>query len=893
VTDERDELWSRLDELLQAALELAPDERPAFLDRECGDDTELRRRLDHLLALAESGDSWLQPGGGVPESETITRHVGAHALETVGPYRLRHRIGHGGMGEVWLADQEHPVRRRVALKLIREGMSSREVVARFESERQALALMDHPNIAKVLDAGVTEDGRPFFAMEYVPGVPITEHCDRDRLGLRERLELFLPVCAAVQHAHQKAIIHRDLKPTNVLVATVDGQAVPKVIDFGIAKALTTPLTDKTLHTHWGQIVGTPAYMSPEQAEIGGVDVDTTTDVWSLGVILYALLVGRLPFGTAAESGSGVEELLRVIREVDPPVPSAAVARDPAAFAKAAEHRRTDARTLARALRGELDWIVMKALEKNRTRRYQTALRLAEDIRHHLDDEPVEAGPPSTAYRLGKLFRRHRVAITVAGALTFGVIGAAVGLTYALVESNRQRAAIAEALAEAETVTDFLSNMLGSVSPQEQGRDVSVREVLDEAGRTIEKRFGEHPLVEARLRHAMGVAYREIGDLEPAGEHLRFAWDTRRSILGEEAPRTLQTLQELGQLRSMGGDFPGAESTFTRVAEARTRVLGPTDRETLAAIKDLGAVFLLEERNAAAESVMTPALEVAHSELEPDDPLVAALEVNLGTALRELGRLEEAEPLLRSVYEREKVTYADRPALLVDSMASLGQLYRAMGRYEDAEPLYAGAVEIGIQELGKDHPITFRYRNNLALLYSDMGRFDEAKGIFEELVEARLRESGADNPGTLVSQINLALVDFRRGDFEASARRMEAVEPTASRVFGEDHGTTLVVRSILGASCTGLGQARRAEPILAEVLAEREATLPADHPRVSGAHLDYGEALVALGRLEEARAHLETARDGIAAYYGPRNPYQERLERALAATAAFAAAEGTP
>src|SRR6202167_5335231 len=351
-----------------------------------------------------------------PDRTRSTGTPGGAAAGQIGPYRLLQLLGEGGMGEVWLAEQKTPIHRTVALKMIKAGMDTKAVVARFESERQALALMDNPNIARVFDAGSTAEGRPYFVMEYVPGLPVTEYCDKHRLTIKERLELFMQVCEGVQHAHQKAIIHRDLKPSNVLVVEQDSKSVPKIIDFGLAKAIGQRLTDKTLFTEVGVMLGTPEYMSPEQADQREQNIDTRTDVYSLGVILYELLVGALPFDPKALRAAGIAEILRVIREEEPPKPSTKIRSMGDESAASAEKRKEEPRTFAKHLRGELDWITMKALEKDPVRRYGTASELAADISRHLRNEPVIAGPATAGYRMKKYAVRHRIALGAAAGL---------------------------------------------------------------------------------------------------------------------------------------------------------------------------------------------------------------------------------------------------------------------------------------------------------------------------------------------------------------------------------------------------------------------------------------------------------------------------------------------
>ncbi len=440
------ETADRTESLFAAAVALPPEERGAYLERECSGDAPLRDRVlallkahdraGHVIDRPVNGDQD-QTAGYAPTSEQPGTVI-------AGRYKLLEEIGHGGMGTVWAAEQTTPVRRKVALKLIKAGMDSRSVLARFEAERQALALMDHPNIAKVLDGGLTDSGRPYFVMEYVKGVPITEYCDATRLSVEERLNLFVQVCSALQHAHQKGIIHRDLKPSNILVAPYDDKPVPKVIDFGLAKAMHQSLTEKTLYTAHETVLGTPLYMSPEQAQLNNLDVDTRADIYSLGVLLYELLTGTTPLERKRFKAAAWDEIRRIIREEEPPRPSIRLSSTDT-LPSLATFRHTEPAKLKKLVRGELDWIVMKALEKDRTRRYETANGLARDIQRYLDDEVVEARPPGTGYRFRKFVRRHRAQVIAAGLVLVALLAGIAGTTWGLFREARAKTRLAESL----------------------------------------------------------------------------------------------------------------------------------------------------------------------------------------------------------------------------------------------------------------------------------------------------------------------------------------------------------------------------------------------------------------------------------------------------------------
>jgi serine/threonine protein kinase len=519
-------------ELFAAALEIdAPGERSAYLDRACGGDDALRARVEALLRAHERAGSFLQavPVAGAATLDAPKPLEGAGTV--IGPYKLLQPIGEGGMGTVYMAEQTAPVRRLVALKVIKAGMDTRQVLARFGAERQALALMDHPNIAKVFDAGTTDTGRPYFVMELVKGIPITRYCDDRRLTLRERLELFVPVCQALQHAHQKGVIHRDLKPSNILVAQYDGRPVPKVIDFGVAKATGPRLTDQTLYTEFGSVVGTLEYMSPEQAELNQLDIDTRSDVYSLGAVLYELLTGSTPLGGERLKAGAFLEMLRIIREEDSPRPSVRLSTTEE-LPSIAACRQVEPRKLSSLLRGELDWIVMKALEKDRNRRYETANSLAADLRRYLDDEPVQACPPSAWYRLRKFARRNRAALAVASVVAASLVAGVVGLgtvagvqaranaallkanaatEKALIETKEANQATEVALAQseesrlqAEAVSQFLVEAFRSPDPSQDGRRVKVTDVLDRASGRLDQEFAGSQATKGALLQALGL-----------------------------------------------------------------------------------------------------------------------------------------------------------------------------------------------------------------------------------------------------------------------------------------------------------------------------------------------------------------------------------------------------
>jgi eukaryotic-like serine/threonine-protein kinase len=653
----------------------------------------------------------------------------------IGPYHLLQLLGEGGMGEVWLAEQKKPMLRLVALKLIKAGMDTKAVVARFDTERQALALMDHPNIARVFDAGSTIEGRPYFVMEYVPGLPITEYCDKHRLTMKERLELFRQVCDGVQHAHQKAIIHRDLKPSNVLVVEQDNKGVPKIIDFGLAKATARRLTDETMFTELGVMIGTPEYMSPEQADLREQNIDTRTDVYSLGVILYQLLVGSLPFEVKALRSAGLEGILRMIREQEPPKPSTKIRSMKEASAASAEKRREEPRSFARHVEGELDWITMKALEKDRVRRYGTASELSADISRYLRNEPVLAGPASAGYRMRKYAARHRIALGTAAGLLVLLSGFAVTQNIELRRITEERNRATRERDRANRITDFMTSMFKVADPDEaRGNSITAREVLDKASTDIDAGLAKDPALQAQMMHVMGNVYDNLG-LYPRAQVLQQrSMDIQRRVLGPEDPETLKSANSLAILLDRQGHHAEAEKLYRETLDISRRVLGPEHPITLGSMNNLATLLYHEGHYAEAEKLQRETLDVSTRVLGPEHPNTTASMNNLANVLDHEGHYAEAETLYRETLDiRMRVLGPQHPATL-NSINNVASVLTHEGHYAEAEKLYQETLDTRRRVLGPDHPDTALAAYNLATIKTVGGQRDEAISLLREAVD---------------------------------------------------------------------------------------------------------------------------------------------------------------
>ncbi|MGC9946764.1 MAG: serine/threonine-protein kinase [Bryobacteraceae bacterium] len=774
----------------------------------------------------------------------------------IGPYQLLRRIGSGGMGEVWLAEQTQPVRRLVALKLIKAGMDTGEVVARFQSERQALALMDHPAIAKVFDAGSTPQGRPFFVMEYITGIPITTYCDRHKTTVRQRLELFIQVCEGVQHAHQKAIIHRDLKPSNILVSEVDGKPVPRIIDFGIAKAISQSLTAETLFTQTGAVLGTPGYMSPEQAGSSGTDMDTRTDVYSLGVVLYELLVGVRPLDF---HGLAFDEILRRLREQEAPRPSTKLRALGDQSGTTAQDRGSDAPTLARQLRGDLDAIALKALEKDRARRYSSPSDLAADIGRYLHNEAVLAVQPSAAYRARKFARRYRGPLAAISACAVILMVAAAISIRQSIRANRE-AAVAQA------VNDFLQNdLLAQAGPRAQwGRGgqtdpgLKMRTALDRAADGVTGKFARQPEVEASIRDTIGQTYIDLGLCLKAQKQVERALDLYRRALGVENPKTLRAGSLLAEAVYNQGRYAEAEALIGPVLNVQRRVLRPEHPDTLRSMYDLAIIHREQGQYPQAAGLLTQVLQVSRRVFGREDAHTLDCMDKLAEVYYRQGKYAQAEALGGQVLEiRRRVLAPEHPDTTI-SMSDLANVYAAQGRFVQAEEVYRRTLEIRRRVLGPEHGLTLGAMNNLALAYSQQGRFAEAEALDSQTLEIRRRVLGPEVSDTILSMENLACDYAHQSKYAQAEALFARTLEIARRVLGPESRLTLRTLSEAAFTYQREGKYALAETSSAEVLAAWRRKLGTESAVTADAAADLALACLSQRRFIDSEALARAA-----------------------------------
>jgi serine/threonine protein kinase/tetratricopeptide (TPR) repeat protein len=835
--------------LFDACLEAASDaEREQLLDS-CGD-PELREQVRGLLrAHAESPDSVLDY-----DVHEFPRLASPHQ---VGDYRILQRIGEGAIGEVFLADQQAPVRRRVALKILKFGLATREVIGRFELERQALAVLAHPNIARIFDAGTTADGRPYFAMEYVPGIPATLYADERRLDVEARLALFTQVCGGVQHAHLRGIIHRDLKPSNILVAEMDGAPVPKIIDFGIAKATTTARGESDVYTRHGNLLGTPDYMSPEQAQLSPLDVDARTDVYSLGILLYELLTGSRPYEVTRDAMNPAVVLNEILSCETRPPSEVAAGTSPVNVAHAERCRSTPA-ALAARLRGDLDWIVLKALEKDRQHRYDSPAALAADLQRHADDEPVLAGPPSALYRVRKFARRHRFAVGMLGSAFVAALLFGSAMAWFAVDAAAERDRANQEARVARRVTGFAAGIFELANPARTGsKSMSARELLD-AGvrRLLVQGDAQRPEVRAALLEAAGTAYLGLGAYDQATGLLDAAVAIREQRREEDPAAYAQALLSQSMLKREQGDLERA-TVLARDAERALQAAGmQTDvwhrarldlAEILRRRTELDEAATLAERTLEATSVATG---------ERASVRARALMV-LGRVRAAQGNLPVAERLLGDAFRMYVEQEGPLGEMTLEAKNGLADTLVIMGQPARAEPLTRELVEDVRRVYGEEHAEMGIVLNNLGNALSDIpGKYDEAAEVYLQAADITRRTRGAFHPETATAYNNLGALYLKTRDWDkadAAFRQAIAIRTTA---FGADHPHTAQAERSRAEALGRMGRLGEAERLLRNSVATYEQSLGPEHWRTANAQLYLGWVLALEGRPEAGQSMNE-------------------------------------
>ncbi len=863
------ERWQKVKELCHLALDRQAGERAAFLAEACSEDESLRREVESMLARMTTegisdGPIWEKLGVGSPLSDDAGRRIPA----SVGRYRILRVLGEGGMGVVYEAEQDQP-RRVVALKVIKPGLAGSEFLRRFERESEALARLHHAGIAQIYEAGTADTGfgpQPYFAMEFIRGAPLREYAQSHHLNTRQRLELVAKVCDAVEHAHQRGIIHRDLKPGNILVEET-GQ--PKILDFGVARVTDSDL-QATRQTDVGQLIGTLAYMSPEQVMADPLELDTRSDVYALGVILYELLADRLPYQLSHQ----LHEAVRAIREEDPAKLS----------------------SISRAYRGDVETIAAKALEKDKTRRYASAAALAADIRRYLADEPITARPASTTYQLRKFARRHKALVMATGAV-FAVLVA--GIIVSTIEAIRAR----RAEQTAQAVNDFLQNdLLAQASASTQASpstkpdpDLKVRTALDRAAARIGGKFKGQPGPEAAIRDTIGRTYQELGLYPEAQMQLEQALDLHRRTVGPRDARTLETMRRLGQNAELQGKYSQAEALLSQSLAIQRGVLGSEHPSTLASMYSLATVYKGEGKYPQAEVLHSQVLEIRRRVLGPEHPDTLASMNSLAVVYYNEGKLAEAGALYHQALEiKRRVLGPDHPDTL-NSMNNLAIVYYDEGNYPQAEALHSQVLELRRRALGPDHPDTLASMQNLANVYDDEGKHAQAEALLSRAVEIERRILGAEHPSTLSSMTSLASVFDDEGKYQRAEMLFSQTLEIKERVLGPEHSETLVCQGGLAGSYAHLGNYVKAETLFNQGLATAKRVLGPEHPWT----LSYLSGLSSLyqgqGKYALAQTYAAQALTGSRRAFGPAsaNTMASQADLALAYVSEGKFAEAEP
>ncbi|MEM7584097.1 MAG: serine/threonine-protein kinase [Acidobacteriota bacterium] len=865
------EFEKRVLELVELALDLPANARRDFLQREAGDDSILLQRVEDLL-LGDTRGEFLERGALHGQQLAETALTRADDLpDMIGPFKVLGLLGEGGMGRVYLAEQAKPVARQVALKVMSASLIGRDMRIRFEAEREVLARLSHPNIAQIYEAGVTEDGYPFYAMELIEGERITKYCDKARLTIEQRLELFINVCRAVHHAHQKQILHRDIKPSNILVAEVDGNPIVKIIDFGIAKTLDDTTTGDTSLTG-SQLIGTPLYMSPEAAA-GSEDLDTRTDVYSLGVLLYELMTGVRPFDIG---NANVAEVIQRVAAETPPRASTRIKELSDTQTVTAEHRQLNYETLQRRLRGDLDWILDTAIATNRENRYGSATALADDVRRHLDHEPISVRLPNLPYQLAKFARRYRLSVAAATLVVLSLVGGIIGTTRGLV-----RARAAESLAQAEAVranheaqtaerardeTEEVVELLvdlfrapdatnTSSRSRRPARELTAFEVLERGRQRLsEEELNEQPLVRARLKAVLGKVYGNLGLFEQADSLLSEALAESEAHLEPRSRELAEFLEELGQLALKRGQIERAEELLRRAVFI---LLNGGDNPELAdAYGILGRIRRTQGDFAQAEDLLGKAMEIRQRLLGTDHPDYAVSLNNLGNLAFSQGHFEKAEDFFRRALTVLRKTLDANHPRSVMMLSNVAATVASQDRHADALPLAQEALELRRQVLGQEHPDVADSLNNVGVLSMDLERYEDAERYHREALEIRRKLLGPGHSRTGWSLHNLAVAIGHLGRFAEAEKLHREAMALREKALGGAHPDVGRSMESLGTLLWENGQQAAGEALIRRSLDLFAAALPADSDTLRNTRENFAELLQAAGRGEEAQRVLE-------------------------------------
>lgn len=862
---------------------------------------------------------------------TVSFHGSAGVpLGNIGQYKLISILGEGGFSIVYLAEQAKPVKRLVALKVIKPGMDTKQVIARFEAERQTLAFLNHPNIAPVYDAGATEQGLPYFVMEHVKGIPITEHCDRHKLSIEDRLELFLHVCDGVQYAHQKGIIHRDIKPSNILVSVDSEKAAPRIIDFGVSKATTKQINERTLFTEQGQFVGTPEYMSPEQAEMGAQDIDTRTDIYSLGVVLYELLTGVLPFDPDVLRESSIDNIRKIIREQDPKRPSTILATLGEEAKRIAENRNIDLSNLKKRLNRELEWIPLKAMRKDRTRRYRSASQFADDIRNYLNRKPLIAGPESAIYKMKKFVNRNKPLFSGAAAILIILIaGIIVSTNFGIKASHAQKEAEAERLKaqqearSAKAVSDFLrKDLLESMAPyavQKQDKDITVRSWLDDTSDKLEGRFENEPLIEAQIRYSLGKSYFNLGIYDLAEKHLIRAYALQLEKLGNKNIDTLNSMELLGSVYMKMGFYGEAENLFNQTISGRKEIFKKADDpNTLSTMNELAVSYLSSGQYDKAEKLYNEALPISEKVFGENGTFTLIMTGNLADVYRLQGHYKKAEDLYLKARKNMNELYynglntPDDPDTLYFAIYSgngLGMLYINEGNYADALNIFSDTYKLGTVILEKGHPDTLYSMNGLGFVYTAMRNYELAKQYIDEALNIG-KELGENNPSTLTSryclgwlEYNIGLSKYDEQHYEEAKAHFAEAEVNLNKAldgrekvfrYYPDHPAILEAKNALAMLYSAMGNLSneelnyeeaktlfaKAQGYFNEALSGRQRVLGNDHPATLETQNGLALLYWAMGKYSDAKKLLEDALSSRITILGAEHPDTLATQEAL-------------